>query len=76
MHKTDFRGSERSHEALTMEPRNSLLEIFKKLKFPKNLMTWIHWWKESQNGQTYSFPTQRIWHFEKSFQNHSDKNYF
>ena len=52
--------------------RNSLLEIFKKLKFLKNFATGGH----LRKGQKQSFSTLKFWHFEKNLKDQSDKNHF
>ena len=76
MQRANFHRSSLSSEPLARDSWNSLPEIFKKLKFLKNFTTRGHLQRQTQNGQTQSFLTLKIWHFGKNFKDQSDKNHF
>ena len=65
MNRAEFHRLSLSRKPLARESWNSLPEIFKKLKFLKNLATWNHLRKQSQNGQTQFFNTKNLTFWEK-----------
>ena len=70
MHRVEPRESSLSREALARDSRNSLPEIFKKLKFLKNFEI------RHEMAKNIVFQHKKFDIFEKNFKNPSDKNHF
>ena len=70
MHTAEFLSSSLSREALSRDSRNSLPEIFKKLKFLKNFES------KHEMAKSIVFQHKKFDIFEKNFKNPSDKNHF
>ena len=70
MHRAEPRESSLSREALARDSLNSLLEIFKKLKFLKNFES------KHEMAKNIVFQQKKFDIFEKNFKNPSDKNHF
>ena len=70
MHRAESYRSSLSCEAFERDSRNSLPEIFKKLKFLKNFES------RREMAKNIVFQHKKFDIFEKNFKNPSDKNHF